>query len=83
VSTNADHVEHIIGVAGVDHVGNGSDLDGVPILPKGMEDVSCLPALTRELASRGATHDELRKELGQNFLRVFAEVERVSGVTSI
>jgi membrane dipeptidase len=83
VSTIADHIEHIIGVAGVDHVGIGSDFDGVPILPEGMEDVSRLPALTRELARRGATHDEIRKVLGQNILRVFAEVERVSGVTSM
>jgi membrane dipeptidase len=67
----ADHIEHIAKVAGIDHVGLGSDYDGIPRPPAGLEDVSRLPALTRELWQRGFREPELRKILGENFLRVF------------
>ena len=67
----ADHIEHIARVAGIDHVGLGSDFDGVPRLPEGLEDCTKLPALTRELWRRGFREPEIRKILGENFLRVF------------
>ncbi len=78
VATIADHIDHIVAVAGVDHVGLGSDFDGVPMLPEGMEDVSKLPALTAELVGRGHSAEDLVKILGGNLLRVLEEVERHS-----
>jgi membrane dipeptidase len=71
----ADHVEHVARVAGPDHVGLGSDFDGVPWLPEGMEDVSCLPNLTLELLRRGWSEPDLRKLLGGNALRVMEQAE--------
>ena len=74
----ADHIDHAVQVAGVDHVGLGSDFDGIDSAPKGMEDVSKLPDLVRELARRGYSEQDLKKILGGNLLRVMREVERVS-----
>jgi membrane dipeptidase len=71
----ADHVEHVARVAGADHVGLGSDFDGVPWLPEGMEDVSCFPNLTLELLRRGWSEADLRRLLGENALRVMAAAE--------
>ena len=65
----ADHVEHIIKVAGIDHVGIGSDFDGVTSVPVGLEDVSCYPRLTEELLNRGHSEADLHKILGGNALR--------------
>ncbi|MEW6736513.1 MAG: membrane dipeptidase [Acidobacteriota bacterium] len=76
-----DHIEHVIKVAGVDHVGLGSDFDGVPSLPEGMQDIAQLPSITYELLRRGYKEREIRKVLGENFLRVFAEAERVAHTT--
>jgi membrane dipeptidase len=74
-----DHFVHIAKVAGVDHVGIGSDFDGVGgQLPEGMEDVSKLPAITYELLKRGYSDVDVKKVLGENFLRTMAEVERVA-----
>lgn len=73
-----DHIDHIAKVAGVDHVGLGSDFDGVPILPVGMEDISRLPNITYELLRRGYSERDVRKILGENLLRVMAEAERVA-----
>jgi membrane dipeptidase len=73
-----DHFDHMIKVAGVDHVGIGSDFDGVECLPQGIDGVQDLPKITAELQKRGYTATDLRKILGGNLLRVFAEVERVS-----
>ena len=78
LSMVADHVEHVIAVAGIDHVGLGSDFDGTPILPAGLDDVDRLPNLTVELARRGYTEGDLRKILGENLLRVMREVEAVA-----
>jgi membrane dipeptidase len=73
------HFEHIIKVAGIDHVGIGSDFDGVDgKLPPGMEDVSRLPTITYELLKRGYSDKDVRKVLGANLLRVMAEVEKVA-----
>ena len=74
----ADHVDHAVQVGGVDHVGLGSDFDGVYFIPRGMEDASKLPDLVRELARRGYSEEDLLKILGGNILRVMREVEKVS-----
>ena len=73
-----DHIDHIVKVAGIDSVGIGSDFDGIPDTPSGMEDVSKLPAIRKELERRGYSEGDIRKIMGENFMRVFAEVERVS-----
>ena len=78
LSVLIDHFDHIAKVAGVDHVGIGSDFDGVASLPVGMEDISKLPNITYELLKRGYSEKDVRKILGENFLRTFAEAERVS-----
>ena len=82
LSVLIDHFDHIAKVAGIDHVGIGSDFDGVPNLPVGMEDISKLPNITYELLKRGYTERDVRKILGDNFLRAFAEVERVAQTSS-
>jgi len=74
----ADHIEHAVQVGGIDHVGLGSDFDGIDSAPKGMEDVSKLPDLVRELARRGYSERDLKKILGSNLLRVMRQVESVS-----
>jgi membrane dipeptidase len=73
-----DHFDHIAKVAGVDHVGIGSDFDGISSLPVGMEDISKLPYLTFELLKRGYSERDVRKILGGNFMRAFAQAERVA-----
>ena len=73
-----DHIDHIVKVAGIDSVGIGSDFDGIPETPRGMEDVSHLPAIREELKRRGYSEADIRKIMGENFMRVFAEVERVA-----
>jgi membrane dipeptidase len=74
-----DHIDHIVKVAGIDHVGIGSDFDGVPLtgLPVGMEDIAKLPTLTYELMKRGYSDMDIKKFLGENLLRVMGQVERV------
>ncbi len=73
-----DHIDHIVQVAGVDHVGLGSDFDGVPEVPEGLEDVSKFPAITSELVARAYSDTEITKILGGNFLRVLAKAEDVA-----
>ena len=73
-----DHIDHAVKVAGVDHVGLGSDFDGVPALPEGFDDVTFLPALTQELADRGYSDEDILKILGGNTLRVIEAVEHVA-----
>src|ERR671929_193101 len=73
-----DHIDHIAKVAGIDHVGIGSDFDGVSSLPVGMEDISKLPNITYELLRRGYSEKDIRKVLGENFMRVFSEAERLA-----
>jgi membrane dipeptidase len=80
LSMLVDHIEHIAKVAGVDHVGLGSDFDGVPNLPEGLKDVGDLPVITYELLRRGHSDADVLKILGGNLMRVFAEAERVAGV---
>jgi len=74
----ADHFDHIRQVAGADHVGIGSDYDGISALPKGMEDVTGYPALLVELMRRGWSREEIAKVAGLNILRVMREVEKVA-----
>jgi membrane dipeptidase len=73
-----DHIDHMVKVAGIDHVGIGSDFDGIGSTPTGMEDVSKLPAIRDELKRRGYSDADVRKIMGENFMRVFAEVEHVA-----
>lgn len=80
LSMLVDHIEHIAKVAGVDHVGLGSDFDGVPNLPEGMNDVADLPVITYELLRRGHSDADVLKILGGNLMRVFAQAERVAAV---
>ncbi len=78
VGTVADHIEHIIKLAGIDHVGLGSDYDGVTALPEGLDDVSRYPHLTAELLRRGYSERDVRKILGGNILRVLRQAEAVA-----
>ena len=73
-----DHFDHAIRIAGPDHVGLGSDFDGVSDLPEGMEDVTRLPSITLELLKRGHSEETVKKVLGGNVLRVMEEVERTA-----
>jgi membrane dipeptidase len=74
----ADHIEHIRDVAGVDHVGLGSDFDGISSVPQGLENVSKFPDLIAELLRRGWPEAAVKKVVGQNALRVMREAERVA-----
>ena len=74
-----DHIDHIAKVAGVDHVGLGSDFDGVSgATPQGIDSAADLPKITQELIDRGYSAEDIHKILGGNLMRVFREVERVS-----
>jgi membrane dipeptidase len=74
-----DHIDHIAKVAGVDHVGLGSDFDGVSgATPQGIDSAADLPKITQALLDRGYSAEDIKKILGGNLLRVFGEVERVS-----
>ncbi len=78
-TTLIDHIDHIAKVAGVDHVGLGSDFDGVSgATPEGMNSAADLPKITQALLDRGYSAEDIHKILGGNTLRVFNEVERVS-----
>ena len=78
LSDVVDHIEHVINVAGIDHVGIGSDYDGVPRLPVGLEDVSTYPRITQELLNRGHDRKAIHKILGGNIMRVLLEAEEVA-----
>jgi len=78
----AEHVEHVRDVAGIDHVGIGSDYDGVDWLPEGLQDVSCYPALIAELASCGWSEEDCGKLARGNILRVMREAEAASHAIS-
>ena len=69
-----DHIDYVKNLIGIDHVGIGGDWDGVEVLPKNLEHIGKLPALTKVLIDRGYTKKEIRKILGENFKRVFKEV---------
>jgi membrane dipeptidase len=71
-------IDYVAKVAGIDHVGMGSDFDGITSLPQGIDSVADLPKITEALVQRGYTEDQVKKILGGNLLRVFHEVEKVS-----
>ena len=74
-----DHIDHIAKVAGIDHVGLGSDFDGVSgATPQGIDSAADLPRITQALLDRGYSEKDIHKILGGNLLRVFGEVEQVS-----
>ncbi|MBI1830937.1 MAG: membrane dipeptidase [Planctomycetes bacterium] len=73
-----DHIEHIIKGAGIDHVGIGSDYDGINSTPRQLDDVSCFPFITQELVNRGHSREAIHKILGGNALRVLRDAERVA-----
>lgn len=75
VSKLIDHIEHMVQVAGADHVCLGSDFDGVPMVPSGLEDVSKLPVITAELLRRGMPRADVAKVLGLNVLRILTANE--------
>ena len=79
----ADHVDHIRDVAGIDHVGIGSDFDGFKNPPSGLEDVSCFPALLGELQNRGYSESDLKKVAGENLLNVMRAVEQTAEKSSV
>jgi len=74
----ADHIDHIRAVAGIGHVGIGSDYEGFDNPPAGLQDVSCYPALLCELLKRGYTEEEIKKVAGQNLLRVLRAAEQTA-----
>jgi membrane dipeptidase len=78
LSQVADHIDHIAKVAGVDHVGLGSDFDGVGALPQGLSGVQTYPALLAELMRRGWSDKDIAKLAGENVLRVMAAAEKVA-----
>ncbi len=78
ISKLIDHIDHIVKVAGIDHVGIGADFDGANDMPEGAQDVSMLPNITYELLKRGYSERDIRKILGENLLRVMAQAERVA-----
>jgi len=80
-----DHIQHVARVAGIDHVGLGSDFDGIPIVPRQLADVSCYPYITQELLNRGFSEADVHKVLGGNVLRVLrvaGEVARGAGAAN-
>ncbi len=82
LSVLIDHLDHMVKVAGVDHVGLGSDFDGVDALPEGLTGIDGLPKITLELMKRGYTDDDVLKILGGNFMRVFEATEAFAKATS-
>ncbi|MDT5270454.1 MAG: rane dipeptidase [Acidobacteriota bacterium] len=72
----ADHIDHIVGLTSIEHVGCGSDFDGITATPAGLSNVAELPNLTAELLRRGYTAEDVTKILGGNVLRVMEEVEK-------
>ena len=79
LATYADHVMHLVEVVGEEGVGIGTDFDGIPEVPVGFEDASCFPSLVGELRRRGLDEPALRLVLGDNFRRVWREVDRRAG----
>jgi membrane dipeptidase len=77
-----DHIDHIVKVAGIDYVGIGSDYDGVPLLPEGMNGAEDLVLVTYEMLKRGYSEKDIRKVLGENFLRAFEGAENAARIGS-
>ena len=73
-----DHIDHMVKIAGVDHVGIGSDFDGIDCSPQGIDSVADLPKITQALYERGYKAADIQKILGGNLMRVFTEVEKTA-----
>ena len=78
IATVADHIDHVRQVSGIDHVGYGSDFDGIDCAPTGLEDVSAFPRLTAELLRRGYSDADAKQVIGLNILRVMRQAEAVA-----
>ena len=76
LSRLVDHIDHAVEVAGIDHVGFGSDFDGINVTPVGLDDVSKLPLVTEELVKRGYSEKDIGKILGGNLLRLVEKTVR-------
>jgi membrane dipeptidase len=76
VARIADHIDHIVKLVGIDHVGIGSDFDGIQAVPADLKSVADLPNLTKELLRRGYSESDIDKILGGNMLRVMADTEQ-------
>ncbi|NQT09386.1 membrane dipeptidase, partial [Candidatus Bathyarchaeota archaeon] len=74
VETLVDHIDHVVELVGPDHVGLGSDFDGIPSTPVGLEDVTKMPSITSELLKRDYGEEDIRKILGGNHLRLIKQV---------
>src|SRR5262249_18756792 len=81
-SAIGDHIDHMVKVAGIDHVGLGSDFDGVDSLPEGLPGIDALPKITLDLVKRGYSDEDILKILGANFLRVFEATEAYAKSTN-
>ena len=77
-----DHIDHVKEVAGIDYVGIGSDYDGVPLLPEGMDGAEDLVLVTYEMLKRGYSEKDIDKVLGENFMRAFTKAEDVAKINS-
>jgi membrane dipeptidase len=75
VARIVDHIDYIVKLVGIDHVGMGSDFDGIQAVPADLSSVSELPNLTKELLKRGYTEEDIDKILGGNILRVMEQIE--------
>ncbi len=73
-----DHIDHIVKIAGIDHVGIGSDYDGVSLLPEQLDDVSTYPVITQEMLNRGYTAAQIHQVMSGNILRVMRQAEAVA-----
>jgi membrane dipeptidase len=73
-----DHIDHMVKIAGVDHVGIGSDFDGIDCSPQGLDSAADLPKITEALYQRGYKAADIQKILGGNLMRVFSEVEKTA-----
>ena len=69
-----DHIDHVVALVGIDHVGLGSDFDGIEVTPDGMEDISKFSLVFDEMRARGYTEEDIKKVAGGNFFRVFEQV---------
>ena len=69
----ADHIDHVVELVGIYHVGIGSDYDGIEVTPMGMEDISMMPVLFEELRGRGYSESDIEKIAGANFLRLLGD----------
>jgi membrane dipeptidase len=74
VERMVDHIDYIVELVGPDHIGLGSDFDGIPFTPSGLEDVTKMPNITKELVKRDYSLDDIKKVLGENHLRLFRKV---------